>query len=160
EQVTLPRRLRSRHAALVHSPDSFLPLRRPCPGVVTIHDLAFEEIAGEMAGRTRWKYRTFLARAARSAERVICPSRFTADDVIAPSLYEGFGLVVLDAMARGCPVICARAGALPDTGGTAAAYFDPGDAADLAAALLRVVADAAEREQLAALGMARAADFS
>ena len=80
EQVSFPRRLRSRGAGLVHSPDSFLPLRRPCPGVVTVHDLAFEAIPHDMRGATAWKYRTFLPRCARSAERVICPSRFTAQD--------------------------------------------------------------------------------
>ena len=65
----------------MHSPDSFLPLRRPCPGVVTVHDLAFEAIPHDMRGATAWKYRTFLPRCARSAERVICPSRFTAQDL-------------------------------------------------------------------------------
>jgi glycosyltransferase involved in cell wall biosynthesis len=267
EQVTFPRQLRSRGAGLVHSPDSFLPLRRPCPGVVTVHDLAFEAIPNEMRGATAWKYRTFLSRAARSAERIICPSRFTAQDVserygieaerirvipeapalapgaqpspegpyllsagdlrpkknlpllieaylmlrrgglehrlliagadlgiggelrrlargepvellgfvsderldalmrgadalIVPSLYEGFGLIVLDAMQRGCPVVLARAGALPETGGSAAAYFDPHDADELAAAVGRVVGDRREGERLAELGRSRAREFS
>src|SRR5205823_3182188 len=57
------------------------PLRRPCPGVVTIHDLAFETYPEDFASRTRWKYRTFTPRAARSAERIICVSEFTRDDV-------------------------------------------------------------------------------
>jgi len=42
EQLTLPLVARRRRAALVHAPNCFLPLRRPCPGVVTINDLAFE----------------------------------------------------------------------------------------------------------------------
>ena len=87
EQVALPRRLRARGAALVHCPDSFLPLRRPCPGVVTVHDLAFDAVPGDMPALTEWKYRTLVPRGARSAERVICPSRFTAGD-----LAERFGV--------------------------------------------------------------------
>src|SRR5919204_4486239 len=43
EQLGLPRRLRAGGFDAVHAPNCFLPLRRPCPGVVTVHDLAFEE---------------------------------------------------------------------------------------------------------------------
>jgi glycosyltransferase involved in cell wall biosynthesis len=267
EQVTLPRRLRVAGAALVHSPDSFLPLRRRCPGVVTVHDLAFAAVPGDIRGLTAWKYRTLVPRAARSAERVICPSRFTAEDlserygiaperirviaeapalaagsrpapegpyllavgdlrpkknlpvliqayrqmrrdgiphrlvlagadlglttdlrrlaagepleltgfvdderldalirgadaVVVPSVYEGFGLVVLDAMQRGCPVVLARAGALPETGGLAAVYFDPHDPGELAGALHRVLDDRTERARLSQAGRVRAAEFS
>src|SRR3954465_15532707 len=81
EQLTLPRRLRRVAADVVHAPNCFLPLRRPCPGVVTIHDLAFEEHPEDFSRRTGWKYRTLAPRAARSAERVICVSEFTRDDV-------------------------------------------------------------------------------
>src|SRR3712207_5642521 len=82
EQVGLPRALRRRRARLVHAPNCFLPLRRPCPGVVTINDLAFEAFPDDFAPRTLWKYRWFAPRAARSAERVIVPSAFTGRDVI------------------------------------------------------------------------------
>src|SRR3712207_6651767 len=81
EQVGLPRALRRRGADLVHSPNCFLPLRRPCPGVVTIHDLAFEAFPEDFAPRTRAKFRWITPRAARSAERVVCVSAFTRDDV-------------------------------------------------------------------------------
>ena len=57
EQVWLPLALRRRHAALVHAPNCFLPLVRPCPGVVTIHDLAFEAWPADFAPATRAKYR-------------------------------------------------------------------------------------------------------
>ena len=81
EQVRLPVTLLRRRAALVHAPDSFLPLVRPCPGVLTVHDLGFEAIRGDMPRRTELKYRGLVRAGARSAERVICPSPFTADDV-------------------------------------------------------------------------------
>jgi glycosyltransferase involved in cell wall biosynthesis len=241
---------------------------RPCAGVVTVHDLAFEAWPEDFAGRTRWKYRRLARAAARSAERVICPSRFTAEDVtrrwgidparirvvpeapalpagrlpeppgpyvlavgdlrrkknlealvrafvavrtragvehrlllagldagsgqqlravaagapvallgyvgdeqldalirgadllVHPSLYEGFGLVVLEAMARGTPVLAARATALPETGGDAAAYFEPAEPAALADALERLLTDRSLRDALAQRGLARAASFS
>ena len=81
EQIGLPRALRRERAAAVHSPNCFLPLRRPCPGVVTIHDLAFEVYPDDFSAKTGWKYRTFTRRAARSAERIICDSSHSADDV-------------------------------------------------------------------------------
>jgi glycosyltransferase involved in cell wall biosynthesis len=255
EQVTLPRALRRERAALVHATNCFLPLRRPCPGVVTIHDLAFEAHPDDFARKTAAKYRFFAPRAARGAERVICVSEYTAGDVVRrygvdaarirvvpnapslpigaapapnrepyllavgdlrakknltrlidawrqlhsgprlvlaglgdmqglphgveavgyldderldalmrgadvlvhPSLYEGFGLVVLEAMARGVPVAAAAATALPETGGDAAVYFDPLDVHALARAINEALG---ARDDLARRGRARAAQFS
>ena len=83
-----------------------------------------------------------------------------ADALVFPSLYEGFGLVVLEAMARGCPVICSNATALPETGGDAARYFDPHDVDDMAAAIQSVVTDRAQHDELAERGRERAASFT
>ena len=269
EQVGLPVRLRRLGADLIHTPNCFLPLARPCMGVVTIHDLAFEDFPADFPGRTGWKYRTFTPRAARSAQRVICVSGYTAADVVRrydvdearvrvipnapslpigtrrpppgegpyllavgdlrpkknllrlveafrrlrgeglehrlvlagvdsgegarvreaaggepveltgylpddemdalmrgadmlvhPSLYEGFGLVLVEAMARGVPVAAARATALPETGGDACDYFDPLDVADMAAVIRRIVDDGAHRAGLVARGTTRAAALS
>ena len=77
-----------------------------------------------------------------------------ADWLLFPSLYEGFGLPALEAMANGCPVIAANAGALPEVCGDAALYFDPRDPAALAALLAGPARDDAVRERLrrAAIG--------
>ena len=80
-----------------------------------------------------------------------------ADALVHPSLYEGFGLVVLEAMARGVPVAAADAGALPATCGDAAERFDPLDPDAIAAAVLRA---RARRDELGAAGRERAALFT
>jgi glycosyltransferase involved in cell wall biosynthesis len=77
-----------------------------------------------------------------------------------PSLYEGFGLPVLEAMARGVPVACSDRASLPEVAGGAALLFDPDDPAAIAAALERLLADPAEAERLRAAGRARAAQFT
>lgn len=72
-----------------------------------------------------------------------------------PSLYEGFGIPPLEAMALGCPVIASRAAAIPEACGDAALYFDPHDDATLARLMRRVVSDEDERKALIARGEAR-----
>jgi len=269
EQLGMAVQLRRMRADLVHAPNCFLPLSRPCMGVVTIHDLAFEVFPEDFSARTGWKYRTITPRAARSAQRVICVSGYTAADVVRrydvdearvriipnapslpitgaplpegegpyllavgdlrpkknllrlveafallraeglehrlvlagvdggegarvreaaggapvtltgfladeqmdvlmrgadalvhPSLYEGFGLVLVEAMARGVPVLAARATALPETGGDACDYFDPLDAGDMAAAIRRVLGNRAHRDELVRRGLQRSAALS
>ena len=83
-----------------------------------------------------------------------------ADALIFPSLYEGFGLPVLEAMAAGIPVACSAVTAIPEVAGEAAVYFDPRDPDDMAAKMAHVGRDPALRARLAAAGRARAAGFS
>jgi glycosyltransferase involved in cell wall biosynthesis len=254
----------SREAAdadVLHVPNCFLPTRRPCAGVVTIHDLAFEEYPDDFARTTGAKYRRWTPRAARSAERVIVPSTFTKQDVIDrygldeskiavipeapvlpigtaqpppgpyllavgdlrkkknfatlaaahersgleqrliiagvdagegpaireaagnatlelpgyvsdaqldalirgadlvvhPSLYEGFGLILVEAMARGIPLAVANATALPETAGDAAELFDPLDPDAIADAIRRALD---KRDALANAGRKRVAELS
>jgi Glycosyltransferase Family 4 len=72
EQVRLPRLLRREGVDAVHAPNCFLPLRRPCPGAVTVHDLAFEVHPDDFTRSTGLKFRAIARRAVRSAERVVC----------------------------------------------------------------------------------------
>jgi len=82
-----------------------------------------------------------------------------AELFVFPSIYEGFGFPLLEAMAYGVPSIAARSSSLPEIGGDAALYFEPDDAKGLEAQIGRVLTDAALREQLATAGPLRATQF-
>jgi glycosyltransferase involved in cell wall biosynthesis len=77
-----------------------------------------------------------------------------------PSLYEGFGLPVLEAMRRGVPVACSDRSSLPEVAGDAALLFDPDDARAITAAIERVLGDPAEAARLRAAGRAQAQRFT
>jgi glycosyltransferase involved in cell wall biosynthesis len=79
---------------------------------------------------------------------------------IFPSLYEGFGLPVLEAMARRVPVACSNASSLPEVAGDAALLFDPYDTAAIASAIECLLTNQAEAERLRALGEVRAREFT
>jgi glycosyltransferase involved in cell wall biosynthesis len=83
-----------------------------------------------------------------------------ASAFVYPSLYEGFGLPVLEAMARGVPTVTSSSSSLPEVAGDAALLVDPRSARDLTSAMERVLDDADERARLSAAGRVRAAGFS
>ncbi len=83
-----------------------------------------------------------------------------ADAFIYPSLYEGFGLPVLEAMARGVPVACSKASSLPEVAGDAALIFDPNDESAIAAALERLLTDTVEAGRLRERGLKRTQLFT
>lgn len=106
---------------------------RPAPGLRLVESPPAEELAELVAGATA---------------------------LIHPSLHEGFGLTMLDAMARGVPVIAARAAGSVDVCGDAAAYFDPRTPTELAARIRELEASPELIARLAAAGLARAAELS
>ena len=77
-----------------------------------------------------------------------------------PSLDEGFGLPILEAMARGVPVLTSNVSAMPEVGGDAALLVDPADVASIQAGLLKLMDDSALRSELTRKGRARSAEFS
>jgi glycosyltransferase involved in cell wall biosynthesis len=125
-----------------------------------------------LAGGAGWKTSDLFDRIERSPfrERIHIPgyaTRETARDLyqsaevfVYPSLAEGFGLPVLEAMACGAPVVVSTAEALREVAGDAALFAGPRDAAGLARAIARVLDDPAESARLRAAGLAQAARFS
>jgi glycosyltransferase involved in cell wall biosynthesis len=89
------------------------------------------------------------------------PALYTGADVfVLPSLYEGFGLPILEAMACGTPVIASHTSAIPEVTGDAAVLIDPQDVPALAASMHAVLVNPEVREALRQRGLARAAQFS
>ncbi|HVN76575.1 MAG TPA: glycosyltransferase family 1 protein [Thermoanaerobaculaceae bacterium] len=104
--------------------------------------------------RDRIRHLDYLERAALSSVMR------RAEALVFPSLLEGFGLPVVEAMACGVPVILSRATSLPEVAGDAALYVDPSSPADIAAAVLRLAGDPALAASLSAAGRRRAERFS
>ncbi|HLY50363.1 MAG TPA: glycosyltransferase, partial [Solirubrobacteraceae bacterium] len=77
-----------------------------------------------------------------------------------PSLYEGFGLPVLEAMRRGVPVACSDRSSLPEVAGDAARFFDPEQPSEIARAMVELLSDAEARAELIRRGLVQAERFT
>jgi glycosyltransferase involved in cell wall biosynthesis len=125
-----------------------------------------------IVGQRGWLYDDFFAQLEKSPvrDRVILPGYVDDRDLPAlyagarvfafPSVYEGFGLPVLEAMACGVPVAASNASSIPEIGGDAAMYFDPLDVRSMSDALFRLLRDSELQGELRSQGLARAASFS
>jgi len=125
-----------------------------------------------LAGRRGWLYDDLLAQTVRLRleDRVLFPGYIPQADKAAllsgalafvfPSLYEGFGLPVLEAQACGCPVICSNTSSLPEAAGEGALLVDPTDSSALAEGMARLRDDPALRASLVERGFANLRRFS
>jgi glycosyltransferase involved in cell wall biosynthesis len=98
--------------------------------------------------------------AGRVGDRLLHALYQAADGLAYPSLYEGFGLPVLEAMANGTPVLTSDCSSLPEVAGGAALLVDPLDRSAIAAGLVRLAGDTTLRDRLTEAGRRRAAGFS
>jgi glycosyltransferase involved in cell wall biosynthesis len=131
--------------------------RRPLlvvPGYPTPHEQELRELAGELGIADDLRLPAWVPAADLEGLYAL------ATAVVFPSLYEGFGLPVLEAMARGVPVACSNRSSLPEVAGEAALLFDPEDVDAIGVATERLLADGALRERLRAAGREQAARFS
>jgi glycosyltransferase involved in cell wall biosynthesis len=122
-----------------------------------------------IAGRAGWAYGDALERIKSEpgvrylghVDEPTLAALYDAAVVLAfPSLYEGFGLPLLEAMARGLPAVVGNTGALPELAGDAALLVDPEDVSAIQVALEHVLADSELRERLALAGRERAKAYS
>jgi glycosyltransferase involved in cell wall biosynthesis len=142
--------------------EAFLKIRGDVP-----YDLV---IAGQSEGLITGESANFFQRVRDAGERIHLTGFVShrellslvghAHALIMPSLYEGFGLPPIEAMAAGVPVAAARAASLPEVCGDAALYFDPLNCDDMAAKLVEIASDTEMRRSLRDRGLARSRLFS
>jgi len=96
----------------------------------------------------------------RQSDEMLADLYRCATALVFPSLYEGFGLPVLEAMSCGCPVISSATSSMPEAGGKAAVYIDPRDDTSLVKALEAFENGDAETRELTGRGLTQAARFS
>ena len=148
--------------------------RKNLPRLVAAYSVLDEQIQAKhplvVVGALGWETGETLAALRSLGERGVMLG-YVSDGVLTelyrrcalfcyPSLGEGFGLPVLEAMAAGAPVVTSNLSSLPEVGGSAAEYVDPRDVASIVAGLRRVLCDETLRTQLRQDGPIRASEFS
>jgi glycosyltransferase involved in cell wall biosynthesis len=131
--------------------------RRPVlvvPGYPTPHERELRELARDLGSAGWVRFPAWVSPEDLEGLYVI------ALGFVFPSLYEGFGLPVLEAMRRGVPVACSDRSSLPEVAGEAALLFDPTDEVAMASALARLLDDEPLRRRLRVAGPERAARFT
>ena len=131
--------------------------RRPVlvvPGYPTPHEQELRALAAELGVAEDLRLPRWLGAADLEGLYEL------ASCAVLPSLYEGFGLPVLEAMRRGLPVTCSDRSSLPEVAGHAALLFDPEDVPAITLALERLLGDAELRERLRKAGIERARRFT
>jgi glycosyltransferase involved in cell wall biosynthesis len=123
-----------------------------------------------LAGKRGWNCDEIYERAARFPEDVVLTGRIETEHLpilysnaacyVLPSLYEGFGIPVIEAMACGVPTVLSDRSSLPEVGGNAAVYFNPEDPLDIAESILKVVQSSDLRQKMIAAGLKRVAAFT
>jgi glycosyltransferase involved in cell wall biosynthesis len=123
-------------------------------GAPTAHEDELRALAEQLGVAGRVRFPGWLADA--ELERLYALSQL----FVLPSLIEGFGIPVLEAMAHGVPVACSNVSALPEVAGDAALLFDPERQEEVTGAIRRLLDDRALAERLVARGHKRVASFS
>jgi glycosyltransferase involved in cell wall biosynthesis len=134
-------------------------LDRAMPHVVDLVPSAKLVMVGprrsDVANEPAWQHSTGFVSEEDLASLYRC-----ARAAVVPSLYEGFGLPVLEAMRLGAPVICARTSSLPEVAGDAARYVSATDEGQLALAIAQLLTDDVMHDTLQRAGRVREAEFS
>lgn len=134
----------------------------------------FKDLQLVLAGKPGWLAQPILDRAAQLQTsfpgRLLLPGYLAENDLplllsaaeafVFPSLYEGFGMPVLEALACGCPVVCSNSSSLPEVAGEAALYHHPLDTLSLASQLRRLLTRPGLRAEMVHKGLEQAARFS
>lgn len=125
-----------------------------------------------LVGEKAWLSKGVFKRIERSPNKkdIICPGRLNfevmghllrgASAFVFPSLYEGFGIPILEAFASKVPVICSRNSSLPEVGGSAALYFEDNNANDMAERIEKILADENLRNEHIKKGLEQIKKFS
>jgi glycosyltransferase involved in cell wall biosynthesis len=146
----LPRLVRAMRVVVEQWPSAVLVM----PGNSTPHEQELRTLATELSLEGNVVFPPYVSSADLEGLYSL------ASCFVFPSLHEGFGIPILEAMRRGVPVACSRASALPEVAGEGARYFDPDDVSDIAAAIRELLGDPVLAARLSAAGREREARFT